>query len=516
MTQTLKVFGPPGTGKTTRLLSIMERELESGVPPERLAYLTFTVAARHEAKTRAAMRFGFTQAQLKWFRTLHSTAHELLGVQRGVLVTDRDGLPEFGQHLGYTFTGGSVSEEGLPVFGSSDGDRLLAFDHLRRHHELSVDEAYRRWDHLLQRNKGAHGYAGNVMTLQEVRRFCDGYERWKADDGRLDFTDLLARGAAILDCDVVIVDEAQDLSPLQWRCFWRFAASAARVYVAGDDDQAIYEWAGASPAAFLAQPGEVEVLPRSYRCPPEVTDLAQRIISRVRRRQPKSWLPREDAVPGRVIWTDDYDRIDVRPDGSTLILYRNHYIASDAIRHLRALGEPYVHRGASSISHDVANAIVTWEKLRRGDVEVGQDDLEHVLGASSQHRFSMEQRGRARALEGKITGNRLVMEAFWPVGPLQHPWFTILDRLREDEYYIRKVVQRGGVAALTGTPRVRLSTIHGAKGAEADHVVLHTGMTRMTRREIERDPDPERRVWYVGVTRARRSLTMIGSDNPLV
>lgn len=84
-----KIFGPPGTGKTTRLLEIMERELAAGIPPERLAYLTFTVAARREAKQRAVERFGFTYEQLTWFRTLHSAAYRVLGInERQMLSAD--------------------------------------------------------------------------------------------------------------------------------------------------------------------------------------------------------------------------------------------------------------------------------------------------------------------------------------------------------------------------------------------------------------------------------------------
>jgi superfamily I DNA/RNA helicase len=65
---------------------------------------------------------------------------------------------------------------------------------------------------------------------------------------------------------------------------------------------------------------------------------------------------------------------------------------------------------------------------------------------------------------------------------------------------------------LRATPRVRLSTIHSAKGAEADHVVLMTEMARRTHKEMENNPDDERRVWYVGVTRAREKLTIVNSQ----
>jgi superfamily I DNA/RNA helicase len=87
--------------------------------------------------------------------------------------------------------------------------------------------------------------------------------------------------------------------------------------------------------------------------------------------------------------------------------------------------------------------------------------------------------------------------------------------LKDEEFYLRKVVQKYGRAGLTSEPRIRLSTIHGVKGAEADHVYLLTAMSRMVQQSLETEPDSERRVWYVGVTRAKQSLTLVGMDNPL-
>mgnify|MGYP001593514736 CR=1 FL=1 len=62
------------------------------------------------------------------------------------------------------------------------------------------------------------------------------------------------------------------------------------------------------------------------------------------------------------------------------------------------------------------------------------------------------------------------------------------------------------------SPRVRLSTIHSAKGGEADHVVLMTEMAERSYQEMSKHPDDERRVWYVSVTRAKERLTVVSSQ----
>ena len=58
-------------------------------------------------------------------------------------------------------------------------------------------------------------------------------------------------------------------------------------------------------------------------------------------------------------------------------------------------------------------------------------------------------------------------------------------------------------------PLINLSTIHAAKGGEADKVVLFTDLSRAGRIEMQRDPDDTNRVFYVGATRAKKELHVI-------
>ncbi len=66
---------------------------------------------------------------------------------------------------------------------------------------------------------------------------------------------------------MVIVDEAQDLTRLQWRMCKKIWENSKRVYVSGDDDQAIFRWMGADVEHLINMDGEVSVLKQSYRCP---------------------------------------------------------------------------------------------------------------------------------------------------------------------------------------------------------------------------------------------------------
>jgi len=69
------ILGPPGTGKTTKLLGLVESYLDRGVAPDRIGYFSFTRKAAQEAVVRAMIRFGMSEKELPYFRTLHSLAY---------------------------------------------------------------------------------------------------------------------------------------------------------------------------------------------------------------------------------------------------------------------------------------------------------------------------------------------------------------------------------------------------------------------------------------------------------
>ena len=92
--------------------------------------------------------------------------------------------------------------------------------------------------------------------------------------------------------------------------------------------------------------------------------------------------------------------------------------------------------------------------------------------------------------------------------PRKGVWHVALDRIqpREREFYIA-ALRRG--ETLTGTPRIKISTIHGVKGGESDHVACITDMAGQTYDNSMVHPDDEHRVWYVAVTRARESVNLV-------
>jgi superfamily I DNA/RNA helicase len=89
MTPTIeKVFGPPGSGKTTYLLNVVDRELESGVSSARIGYFSFTRKAADEARDRALLKFPqlHPKTDFPFFRTLHSLAYRVLSVKPDLIM----------------------------------------------------------------------------------------------------------------------------------------------------------------------------------------------------------------------------------------------------------------------------------------------------------------------------------------------------------------------------------------------------------------------------------------------
>lgn len=476
------ILGGPGCGKTTRLLRVVEEELDAGVAPDEIAFVAFTKAAAREAKRRAAEAFGLdAEEDLPWFRTIHSLAYRMLGMTREEIIDRRD-WTEFAEMIGYPISGGYDTETNITV--GKEGDRYLRVVDYASTTMMSLEDAY----HVV----------GLELDWWNVVRFDKAFRRFKETIAKLDFTDILLsyldEGGPI-PVRVAIIDEAQDLTAAQWAVARRAFSRAERVYIGGDDDQAIYRWAGADVDQFLDLSGEPEVLEHSHRLPRAVYQVGQLITSHIRHRYPKPYLP--DDREGAVEWHHELESIPLGKDREStwLLLARNGYLLERLEELAQAQGIPYARRDGPVAKPEEVEAIYLHSGLRSGSLaDMTAHEARSLFKALGRPRPALRELDR-------YTADKLDV-------PLDRSWYYAMagiPRWRLD-FYLECL--RAG-EDLRREPRVKVETIHGVKGAEADKVLMLLDVSFRTAGSYEADPDHEHRVFYVGATRAREELHLL-------
>ncbi len=491
-------LGCAGAGKTSALLNIVDEELSRGTPPDRIGYLSFTRQAATVAIDRAIERFGLTRKQLPWCRTLHSLAFKALGLSHGDVFDGRH-VKDFANYARVELTGRVTSADGTRE-GFTPGDRALFMENLARVRCVALQEQY-------------HTDNDN-LPWSRVEQISKALAVFKKTKGLLDYSDMLADAeatGAVPQLDVLIIDEAQDQSKLQVKLIMKLAARARRFIIGGDESQLIFAWAGAT-ADFIGLPGKLRLLDQSLRVPKVVYPLAEAVIQRVRGRRQTTWHPRP-GDPGQISRWSHFGQADITGQ-DILVLARNSFILDEQIEpELRRAGIIYERHGRPSVRPAVLMAIVAWERLRKGgratigEVKLVYDLMSPGIGVSREHKHLRD---------FTLPEEEVTIEDLKEHGGLrtEASWLNALDRIPgKDRDYIRAALARG--EKVDQKPRVRLSTIHGAKGAEAEHVILMREMAKRTYDEMHKDPDAEARVWFVGLTRTKQHLSLVESQTNL-
>lgn len=490
------VLGPPGTGKTTRLLGLVEQYLQSGVAPDRIGYFAFTRRAADEAITRACEKFNLTKKDLPFFRTLHSLAFMQTGLSHSQVMTG-DKYQEVADWLkiGKFYSGGPIDQGPYKDFGY--GDKFLEIINMSRLLRQPLRKVY---------NESIVPLRTDWARVEYVAR---GLEHWKKSFGLQDYAGMLEEFIARGLCpklEVVFIDEAQDLSPIQWEMVHMLETNSQICYIAGDDDQAIFRYAGADVSYFVNLGGEVTLLDQSYRIPALHHTLSNKVIQRVVGRRRKTFLPKDSN--GNVFWHRHSEEVDLT-DGEWLLLSRTTRGAQQIEEEVRRRGHLYIYNGSKSIDSKVLEAVRLWEHVREGNrLTADQVRLvyKHML-LNSQIAYGCKtmpdgQDGVFYSLDDLQRDHGLLHSQSWEVG-----LGKITDR---DRTYIKACLRKG--ETLTETPRIRISTIHSAKGAQADNVMLLTDTMRRPYsmwRKLDSHDDDEARVFYVGLTRAKENLHLV-------
>jgi len=487
------ILAGAGTGKTTTITRRIAYQVASGAfDPTQILAVTFTDKAAGELRARLGA-LGVTRVRAG---TFHSAALRQL------------------RHFAPDDLGRILPSKALLL--RQIGNRLRAPYKFRPAGDLATEIEWAK-----NRRVGPDAYLAAAVDreppipVELMARVYRDYERLKTDEGLLDFEDLLERAVRLFERDAsaastfraqyraFTVDEYQDVNLLQQALLEHWLGDRDDLCVVGDDYQSIYAFTGAGPEHLLEVPARfphatVVRLETNYRSTPEVLALANKLVPRLGGAE-KTLRPTRDSGPDPVVSAfaspaDEAraiaDRISTAqmPLEEIAVLCRTNARLTDFEEALHDAGIPF--QGSSLLDRDAARRLV--RRLERS-----------TAPAAGAVRASALDSGWLEQLPDKLGDRELVRQT--DLARL----VTLADAFEGDASAFVAELRRRFDPGGDGARGVNLLTLHRAKGLEFDTVFL----PRLEEKELPsrqaRTPDEideERRLLYVGMTRAKRVL----------
>jgi DNA helicase II / ATP-dependent DNA helicase PcrA len=525
------VLAGPGSGKTTTLTGRFVHLVQQGADRRRILALTFSKKAADEVKERIMAALDVESAGGLTVATFHGFAFRHLRKNPALA-----GLPERFQ-----------------LWDAPQQRHVFSSRRMWWNEETDIlDIIAGAKERLLDAKGFAEGIDEDDEVLKNALDFFRVYEKALRSAGAIDFADMVpllvgamdknpSYAAAITGAyDHVLVDEYQDVNPGQVQLLDHFASAGVHLWVVGDDDQTLYAFRAADVRFILDFPqkyrrAQVHVLDRNYRSASQIVAAAERLIANNRARRAKNCrpvIPDAGEIVIRGYRAPEIEARQVARAVARLIkhgrapreiaaLYRVGSVGLALQPALQELGIPYEVRGAGDMWQGVAARLVVGSLyyLRDGT------SVEAMSRMGSSRRAEIARTKLDQARDGKRLSFafacqlvRKVVVAALPGKASERDraeWTSMVEAvialasscesLAELE---AKIAEQS--AALRKPPEnaVVLSTIHSAKGLEWEAVFL-VGMEQGVLPHVNNeDVEEERRVAYVGVTRAKRLLAL--------
>lgn len=547
-----KVFGPPGTGKTTYLANEV-RKIVAGGGPDSVLISSFSTTAAKEISGRFAN--SALKPNDKMVGTLHS--HAFRSVGHGAVALDPKVIKDWNtEHPDLTITADNRRNGGDtgtfvsdPVKAVTGDDHLGCLD-LLRSKQIPREE----WP-------------------RNIAEFADRWTAWKLSVQAVDYTDMI-EGAFLRAMDgerppgypkYIISDESQDMTRLEMALVLAWGRYVDQVIIAGDDDQAINEWRGGDPEPMVHLTGDDVtdiVLGKSYRVPESVRLIAERWIQRVSLRKDKVYAARTrldgDVDTGEIIGGSAFhvpERLgdpelvtrlvrDLEAGKDVMVMASCNYMLAPLLSNLRDAGVPFHNPfrplegrwnpfgGAQEGVTPTAERVYRYLSLADQDW-TGRDvqawiDMVKIKDAGMV--------SNAKKLAGTWIPDLIVPEAdiyslfkeldddmlFGPDGDDDTPrgpfgpdpdWLesVLLKQYKDVAAYPLEVARQHGHQALKSPPKLMVGTVHSFKGAGADVVYVAPDISTAAYRSVHTvaGRDSLVRLFYVAVTRAKESLRML-------
>jgi superfamily I DNA/RNA helicase len=546
-----KIFGPPGTGKTFTLVERLQEHLNKNCPFDQTLTVSFTkVAARHiKKRIQKKNNYKFNDNELRHsVRTIDSYLMKKLD------------YPDICYPVHF-----------LTEFYQIKKDKEINEGHKRNFYAaMKIIEMGRIT--LEDGIENILKYYDSQKRTDIGRKFliqvAESYKNYKKNHQKMDWVDVKYKGLQDkikFDHNIVLmIDEAQDFNRLEWLVVNKLVAVSKNIYIAGDDDQAIYRFKGGDVKTFLKYPFDKKtVLKKSPRLNKKIWDLAEKIIHLIPKeeRQEKQYTPTNEnkynmphcglihEFRNKESFEKNYLNMNITDpevDIHWLFLSRNNdekdrrysnenYNWSQILAKNNLTWEIIekpngVNRGAErsttpNVPIDQLQHIETWTMLQKGDRILGEKIKEFIkpIPASlfrDRKKNSLTKTDSIILKTGQYNYGDLKSKFYFEAN-INAPWDEILtlkprngteENYKDYIQYLKNIVENGNYK---NSKRILLSTIHGAKGLESANTVLNCDWPRLpyeTYCRGKKDRDEELRVFYVGVTRTKYNLFLYQPD----
>ena len=485
--------GPPGTGKTWTLVNkYLAKEInELHTDPKKIVYVTFSNAAADVANEKI-------KHSLLYISTLHH-----LGTRECNIDTTTQLLKD---RKWKQFTSQSQICRGMKFETKRDmyGNTIHQNPHMRiitysRSKKISLIEAALQLD------------LHHSVDLWLTEQIDEDLRSYKDQTGMIEFSDMITKFVEEDKCPplhCVFLDEAQDLSPLQWDMFFHIEDQCKRSYIAGDDDQTIYGFQGADPSIFINLKGTFDNQIKSHRVPTKIHAKALEILKHINERLDKPWEARgEEGTYKENCLLRDFD---FKKDEWMILAQTNAQLKEPA-QYLNDLNLRYKGGQNELLPADLLKAYRIWTRLNDG-ASVSGEEAQHVIKNFLRKKQIKHGFGEGKLLDKVFTVTLEELQkdhGLLVTGSWEH-----LHMSDEQKNYIKLLLKNGD--DLTTDSKIELSTIHGAKGRECKNVILYIDFgsedeNDFLANEADKDPDKIHRLFFVGVTRAKQNLYIMES-----
>ena len=507
--KTIKIFGPPGTGKTYQLLRRIKYYLRHGVQTNEIAYFSFTNKAVNETIDRLkTINSNYTEDTFPYFSTIHSFARKQFS-DIPVLDPNED-MIQFHTDYGTVKINVQKGFEEQCVFNNWS---LKIYDKARNTKQDPI-ALYKQQD----RKEVRLPQFISIITAYELFKSYESAPGVRTQD-RLDFTDMISKfieEGIPPKLKVLMIDEAQDLTPLQWDLVLKLAEHSEIIYLAGDDDQAIYEWNGADADFFISFPGKKKILKQSRRIPGRIHYFSKLLMLPAEGyREKKEFNPKD--IEGFIDTYTDIKRVKFNRNETWMILCRINTVKEEIQQDLYDMGLYYQDvQGRKSFKIEHYQAIQSWSHLMNGGSITREEacimytfiqNIDHGYRSADSQKWSFAHPNEVFNYdELQIRAGLREEKGHW-IDALK-----IRFKSKEKEYLQRLINSYGD---LNNKSNIIVDTIHAVKGGEADNVVLMAKAnwpSHYERKNLQ-EKVKELRVWYTGVTRTKNHLHLINTDH---